>query len=59
MENPIDGELQPFFEIHDSRYMMYWLALSEKGYKEYLQKLADEEAERHALDALPIDKVTP
>uniref|UniRef100_UPI0025B717C9 DUF6805 domain-containing protein n=1 Tax=uncultured Muribaculum sp. TaxID=1918613 RepID=UPI0025B717C9 len=59
MENPIDGELQPFFEIHDSRYMMYWLALSEKGYKEYLQKLADEEAERHALEARTIDKVMP
>ena len=25
MENAIDNELQPFFEIHDSRYMMYWL----------------------------------
>lgn len=59
MENPIDGELQPFFEIHDSRYMMYWLALSEKGHREYLQKLADEEAERHALEARTIDKVMP
>ena len=27
MENKIEGELQPFFEIHDSRYMLYWLAL--------------------------------
>ena len=46
MENPIEGELQPFFEIHDSRYMMYWLALSESGYKDYMDKLAKEEAER-------------
>lgn len=43
MENVINGELQPFFEIHDSRYMMYWLALGENDYKAYMQKLADEE----------------
>ncbi|MBP5500900.1 MAG: glycoside hydrolase family 127 protein, partial [Bacteroidales bacterium] len=36
MENPIRNEVMPFFEIHDSRYMMYWLALSEKNYKSYL-----------------------
>lgn len=46
MENTIDGELQPFFEIHDSRYMMYWLALGENDYKAYMQKLADEEKAR-------------
>jgi hypothetical protein len=39
MENAIDNELQPFFEIHDSRYMMYWLALTEKNYKEYIANL--------------------
>ena len=46
MENVINGELQPFFEIHDSRYMMYWLALGENDYKAYMQKLADEEKAR-------------
>lgn len=59
MENAIDGELQPFFEIHDSRYMMYWLALGENDYKAYIQKLADEEKARQALEARTVDKVNP
>lgn len=59
MENTIDGELQPFFEIHDSRYMMYWLALGENDYKAYMQKLADEEKARQALGARTVDKVNP
>ena len=59
MENAIEGELQPFFEIHDSRYMMYWLALGENDYKAYMQKLADEEKARQALEARTVDKVNP
>ena len=59
MENVINGELQPFFEIHDSRYMMYWLALGENDYKAYMQKLADEEKARQALEARTVDKVSP
>ena len=59
MENPIKGELQPFFEIHDARYMMYWLALSEQGYKARLEDLARAEQERVALEARTIDKVQP
>jgi hypothetical protein len=52
-------ELQPFFEIHDSRYMMYWLALSEDNYKGYLDNLAKQEQERQALEARTVDKVQP
>ena len=59
MENAIDGELQPFFEIHDSRYMMYWLALGENDYKAYMQKLADEEKARQVLEGRTVDKVNP
>ena len=59
MENGIRSELQPFFEIHDSRYMMYWLALSEDSYKAYLDGLAKEEQERQALEARTVDKVQP
>jgi len=59
MENAIHNELQPFFEIHDSRYMMYWLALSEANYKGYLDGLAREEQERQALEARTVDKVQP
>ena len=59
MENGISGILQPFFEIHDSRYMIYWLALTGKTHKDYLERLAREEEERQALDARTVDKVQP
>ena len=59
MANPIRNELQPFFEIHDSRYMMYWLALSEQNYKGYLEQMAKEEQAQQALEARTIDKVQP
>ena len=59
MENGIHNEIQPFFEIHDSRYMIYWLALSEQSYKGYLDDLAKKEQERQALEARTIDKVQP
>ncbi|MCQ2175617.1 MAG: glycoside hydrolase family 127 protein [Bacteroidales bacterium] len=59
MENKIEGELQPFFEIHDSRYMIYWLALSKDGYADYIANLARVEQERQALDARTTDKVQP
>ena len=59
MENPIQGELQPFFEIHDSRYMIYWLALSEENYKDFLDGLARAEQERQELEARTVDRVQP
>ena len=59
MENAIRNEIQPFFEIHDSRYMIYWLALSENSYKSYLDDLAKKEQERQELEARTIDKVQP
>ena len=59
MENPIRNEVMPFFEIHDSRYMIYWLALSENSYKRYLDDLARQEQERQELEARTVDKVQP
>ena len=56
-EQGITGELMPFFELHDSRYMLYWLALSSKGYKEYIANLAKEEKARMELEAATTDKV--
>jgi len=59
MENEIRNELIPFFELHDARYMMYWLALSEDSYKGYLDNLAKQEQERQALEERTVDKVQP
>ncbi|MCQ2196866.1 MAG: glycoside hydrolase family 127 protein [Bacteroidaceae bacterium] len=59
MKNAIHNEIMPFFEIHDSRYMMYWLALTESNYEKYIGDLAKQEQERQALEARTIDKVQP
>jgi hypothetical protein len=59
MVNGINNELMPFFELHDARYMMYWLALSEDNYKGYLDNLAKAEQERQALEDRTVDKVQP
>ena len=59
MVNEIRNELMPFFELHDSRYMMYWLALSEDNYQGYLDNLAKQEQERQALEGRTVDKVQP
>ncbi len=59
MVNEIRNELIPFFELHDARYMMYWLALSEDNYKGYLDQLARQEKERQALESRTVDKVQP
>ena len=59
MVHEIRNELMPFFELHDARYMMYWLALSEDNYKDYLDNLAKQEQERQALEARTTDKVQP
>jgi DUF1680 family protein len=57
MINPMELTLEPFYQIHDSRYMMYWLALTRAGYRGYLDSLAQIEAEKLALEKRTIDYV--
>jgi hypothetical protein len=57
MMNPVKADLEPFYQIHDSRYMMYWLALTSSGYKTYLDSLSNIEKEKLALDKRTIDWV--
>ncbi len=57
MLNPAELTLEPFHQIHDTRYMMYWLALTSEGYGEYLDSLAQIEKEKLALERRTIDKV--
>jgi DUF1680 family protein len=45
MINPINVVLEPFYRIHDARYMMYWMALTNKQYRSYLDSLAVQEKE--------------
>jgi DUF1680 family protein len=57
MENPINLKLEPFANIHDARYMIYWLALTNNGYQAYMDSLSVIEKERIALDKRTIDFV--
>ncbi len=59
MVNRINAEFEPFYQIHDARYMMYWMALSNSGYKSYLDSLAILEKERLDLQKRTIDFVAP
>ena len=56
--NPINIELQPFYQIYDARYMMYWMALSNKGYQKYIDSIAASEKEKLALEKRTVDFIT-
>ncbi|MGN6604895.1 MAG: beta-L-arabinofuranosidase domain-containing protein [Ginsengibacter sp.] len=59
MVNPEKLVLQPFYQIYDARYMMYWLALTNKGYQSYLDSIAKSEREKLELDKRTLDYVAP
>lgn len=50
-------ELEPFFGIHDTRYMIYWPQASAKEVQALQEKINREEVESLALTAKTIDKV--
>ena len=52
-------ELEPFYRIHDSRYMIYWMWLTESQYMNYIDSLAIVEKERMELQKRTIDFVAP
>lgn len=59
MINPTEVIFEPFFGIHDSRYMMYWMALTEAGYTSYLDSLSMAEKARIDLQNRTVDYVAP
>jgi len=46
MINPTKVVFEPFFRIHDARYMMYWMSLTNTQSKSYLDSLAVPEKEK-------------
>lgn len=48
--------LEPFYRIHDSRYMMYWMLLTDQA---ALDSLAAEQKAAMLLDARTIDRIAP
>ncbi|WP_205513597.1 glycoside hydrolase family 127 protein [Longitalea arenae] len=57
--NGTDIQLEPFYNIHDARYMMYWMTLTKEQYQSYLDSLAAAEKEKLALQQRTIDFVAP
>ena len=57
--NPINVQLQPFYQIYDARYMMYWMALSNEGYQKHIDSIAASEKEKLELDKRTVDFITP
>lgn len=57
MINPVNVVLEPFFKIHDARYMMYWMALTSTQYQSYLDSLARVEKQKLALEKRTVDFV--
>lgn len=57
MENPIDVKLEPFANIHDARYMIYWLTLNNIEFKSYKDSLTVVEKKKIAIEKRTIDFV--
>ena len=57
--NPVKLEFEPFYQIHDARYLVYWMALTSNQYTAYLDSLAKLEAVKLELQKLTIDFVAP
>lgn len=47
------------YQIHDARYMMYWMALTNTQYKSYHDSIETAEKEKIALENRTIDFITP
>jgi DUF1680 family protein len=59
MINSSNLVLEPFYKIHDARYMIYWMALSTKQYQSYLDSIALVEKKKLALQKRTLDFVAP
>jgi DUF1680 family protein len=50
-------ELEPFFEVHDARYQMYFQTFSKEEFKEKQESLAEQEIKERTLEANTVDKI--
>jgi uncharacterized protein len=51
--------LEPFFRIHDSRYMMYWMSLTKTQYVTVIDSLATAQKIKLDLETRTVDQVAP
>lgn len=52
-------QLEPFFRLHDARYMIYWRNTTPEKYEQVVADLARSERERLALEERTVDQVLP
>lgn len=52
-----DLQLEPFFRIHDCRYMMYWLSMSPSEYADVQKAMHEAEQRKLLLDRRTVDAV--
>ena len=57
--NPEKLVLQPFYTIHNARYMMYWMSLTNTQYHTYIDSIAAAEKEKLGLQKRTVDFVAP
>lgn len=50
-------ELEPFFELHDARYQMYFQTFSKEEFKEKQEALRRQEIKERMLEANTVDKI--
>jgi hypothetical protein len=50
---------EPFYKIHDARYMIYWMALTQNEYQQVLDSLALVQKAELELEMRTLDKVAP
>jgi DUF1680 family protein len=52
-----DLVLEPFYNIHDSRYIIYWLGITQQEYDKILEHKREKESRKLILDSRTIDRV--
>jgi DUF1680 family protein len=52
-------ELMPFYQIHDSRYEIYWMTLTNNQYRSYLDSISNMEKKKLELQKRTVDFVAP
>lgn len=51
--------LQPFYTIHDARYMLYWRVADKKDLPKIRQELNESEKQRMVLEEITVDRIAP
>ncbi|MBN1116406.1 MAG: glycoside hydrolase family 127 protein [Bacteroidales bacterium] len=49
--------LQPFFEIHEARYIVYWPVIDSAGFAGRIQEIKEKEKAFMALEEITVDKI--